>query len=343
MKTSDFDYELPEELIAQAPLTPRDASRMLVLHRDTGECEVRTFAQFATFLSNGDCLVVNDTRVIPARLFGRRVPSGGRVEILLVEQRSESEWACFLRPSRRLKPGDRIEFERAEAEAVVVAKNAEGHCRLRIEAQDPNGVIEQAGHVPLPPYIRREDEAADRERYQTVYAEKPGAVAAPTAGLHFTTRILDEVAAKGVETARITLHVGPGTFRPVQTDNPEEHTMHEEVYELPEGAADTIRRTRERGGRVVAVGTTTVRVLETCADPATRTVRAGEGRTKLFLHPPKQPTVVDALLTNFHLPRSTLLMLVSTFSSVDAVLAAYRLAVRERFRFYSYGDCMLLV
>jgi S-adenosylmethionine:tRNA ribosyltransferase-isomerase len=176
-----------------------------------------------------------------------------------------------------------------------------------------------------------------------VYAEKPGAVAAPTAGLHFTTRILDELAAKGVETARITLHVGPGTFRPVQTDTPEEHTMHEEVYELPEAAADAIRRTRDRGGRVVAVGTTTVRVLETRADPATRTVRAGEGRTNLFLHPPNRPAVVDALLTNFHLPRSTLLMLVSTFSSVDAVLAAYRLAVRERFRFYSYGDCMLLV
>lgn len=343
MKTSDFDYELPDELIAQAPVTPRDRSRMLVLHRGTGECEVRAFADFAAYLNPGDCLVVNDTRVIPARLLGRRVPSGGRVEILLVERTGVGAWTCFLKPGRRLKPGARIALEGVDAEVVVDQKGEGGECAVRIDVADPDAVIERAGHVPLPPYIRREDEGADRERYQTVYAEKAGAVAAPTAGLHFTERILDEVAAKGVELGRLTLHVGPGTFRPVQVDDPTRHEMHEEVYDLPVETADAIRRARARGARVVAVGTTTVRVLETCADPETRTVQPGKGRTRLFLHPPKTPMVADALLTNFHLPRSTLLMLVSTFSSVEHVLAAYRLAVREQFRFYSYGDCMLLV
>ncbi|MFW5802906.1 MAG: tRNA preQ1(34) S-adenosylmethionine ribosyltransferase-isomerase QueA [Verrucomicrobiota bacterium] len=343
MQTSDFDYELPEELIAQAPVTPRDRSRMLVLHRGSGDCELRSFADFADYFEEGDCLVVNDTRVIPARLFGHRVPSGGQIEILLVERCGEREWVCFLKPARRLKPGDRIALAGEAGEIVVVAKNPGGECRVRFDCANPDAVIEQAGHVPLPPYIRREDAAADRERYQTVYAEKAGAVAAPTAGLHFTRRILDQLAEKGVERANVTLHVGPGTFRPVQEEDPTRHEMHEEAYELSEETAEIIRRTRRRGGRVIAVGTTTVRVLETCADSATRTVRPGCGRTKLFLHPPNQPVVADALLTNFHLPRSTLLMLVSTFSSVEHVLAAYRLAVRERFRFYSYGDCMLLV
>jgi S-adenosylmethionine:tRNA ribosyltransferase-isomerase len=344
MQVSDFDYDLPPELIAQYPPAQRSAARMLVMSRISGDCEIRTFRDFPGYLRPGDCLVLNDTRVIPARLLGRRVPSGGQVEAFLLEEIGPTRWRCMLRPGRRLRAGARVELSAAPGHCFeVLARDAEG--TFEIEFAEPNvrAVIEQAGRVPLPPYIRREPEPGDRERYQTVYAEKCGAVAAPTAGLHFTRDVLDGLAQGGVRIAKLTLHVGPGTFIPVQAARVEDHVMHEEVYELSQEAADTVNAARGEGGRIIAVGTTCVRVLETCGDGGSGHVVPAKARTRLFLHPPYRPRVVDGLLTNFHLPRSTLLMLVSTFSSVENVLNAYRLAIRERMRFYSYGDCMLLL
>ena len=344
MNVSDFDYELPPELIAQYPAPERAASRLLVMSRATGKCEIRSFAQFPELLNPGDCLVLNDTRVVPARLLGRRAPTGGSVEALVLEQIESRRWLCMLKPGRRLRPGDRVELEAESAVGFTVsARRADGRFEVAFDTDEVPALLDRAGLVPLPPYIRRCAEADDRHRYQTVYADKPGAVAAPTAGLHFSSEILADIRGRGVAVAAITLHVGPGTFRPVTADRVEEHLMHEEAYELSPQAAELVNSTRARAGRVLAVGTTSVRVLETCADPATRTVTPGCGRTRLFLHPPYDPAIPDALLTNFHLPRSTLLMLVSAFSSVEHVLAAYRLAIRERMRFYSYGDCMLLL
>jgi S-adenosylmethionine:tRNA ribosyltransferase-isomerase len=344
MNVADFDYELPAGLIAQRPPPERTAARMLVLPRGGGACELRTFREFPAWLRPGDCLVLNDTRVIPARLLGERVPSGGRVELLLVEEQAPGEWHCLLRPGRRLHAGDRVRLAgTAGLEATVAGRADEGLFRVRFPQADVLGLLERAGSMPLPPYITRAADAADRERYQTVYARRPGAVAAPTAGLHFTPEILAGLEAAGITIAHLTLHVGPGTFQPVKSETVAGHVMHEEAYDLPEATAAAIRATRDRGGRVLAVGTTCVRVLETCADAATRTVRPGSGRTRIFLHPPRTPAVVDGLLTNFHLPRSTLLMLVATFVPLPRLLEAYRLAVRERFRFFSYGDCMLVL
>ncbi|MBN2449207.1 MAG: tRNA preQ1(34) S-adenosylmethionine ribosyltransferase-isomerase QueA [Lentisphaeria bacterium] len=344
MKLSDFDYDLPPERIAQFPCEPRDASRMLLLRRGSGHCQCGRFTDISSLLRAGDCLVLNDTRVLAARLLGRRQPSGGRIEALLVEAVGPARWHCFLRPGRRLRPGDRIVLDDVpEGGFTVSGRGGDGLFEVLFDTTDVSGLLERSGRIPLPPYIRREPCAADRERYQTVYAVRPGAVAAPTAGLHFTPSVLERLQALGVRVAHVTLHVGPGTFRPVQSERIEEHVMHEEAYELPEETARAVNGTREQGGRVIAVGTTTVRTLETCADPATQRVRPGCGRTRLFLRPPWEPVVCDGLLTNFHLPRSTLLMLVCGFSTVPHVMAAYRLAVREGFRFYSYGDCMLLL
>jgi S-adenosylmethionine:tRNA ribosyltransferase-isomerase len=344
MKVSDFDFDLPGDLIAQHPAARREQSRLLVLRRQSGRCDLRTFAELGEYLRSGDLLVLNDTRVIAARLFGHREPTGGAVEAFLLEDLGAGRWHCLLRPGRRLRPGDRVVVEAADgARLAVSARRPDGTFEVDFDVPDVLALLERAGRVPLPPYIHRDATAADRERYQTVYATRPGAVAAPTAGLHFTEAILDGLRQRGVATASVTLHVGPGTFKPVQVDRVEEHIMHEEVYDLPAATADLVRLTRERGGRVIAVGTTAVRTLETCADSATRTVIPGRGRTSIFLYPPRVPIVCDALLTNFHLPRSTLLMLVSCFSSVENTLAAYRLAIQERFRFYSYGDCMLVL
>ncbi|MFA4944500.1 MAG: tRNA preQ1(34) S-adenosylmethionine ribosyltransferase-isomerase QueA [Lentisphaeria bacterium] len=347
MRLSEFQYELPPELIAQRPLADRAAARMLVLDRATGECALRTFRDFPSFIRPGDCLVFNDTKVIPARLFARREPSGGRVELLLLEELAPGRWKAMARPGRRLHPGDRLRIEGVAAEpelATLGAKLPEGLVELHFATPDVLGLLDRAGAVPLPPYIARPADQADEREYQTIYAARPGAVAAPTAGLHFTPATLEALRANGAESAHVTLHVGPGTFRPVQAERIEDHVMHEEPYELPDAAAAAINAARARGGRIVAIGTTSVRVLETCADPdRPGYVRPGRGRTRLFLHPPLRPRVADALLTNFHLPGSTLLMLVSSFSSVEHVLAAYRLAVRERLRFFSYGDCMLLL
>lgn len=342
MKLSDFDYELPPELIAQHPPARREDSRMLAMARKTGICDLRTFSDIVGFLRGGDCLVVNDTKVIPGRIHATR-PTGGRVEILLLEPLPNGAWNCLMKPGRRMRPGEAVTVDNSAAEARIQTRRDDGSFDIAFEGADAETVMTTSGSIPLPPYIQRPAESSDADRYQTVYARRSGAIAAPTAGLHFTPEILAALEARGVEKATVTLHVGPGTFRPVKVEDVGSHVMHEERYELLPAAAATINAARSRGGRVIAVGTTSVRVLETCWDETLRRVVARSGRTRLFLRPPQQPQAVDGLLTNFHLPKSTLLMLVSTFSSVEHVLAAYRLAVAHRLRFYSYGDCMLLL
>jgi S-adenosylmethionine:tRNA ribosyltransferase-isomerase len=331
--TRDFDYDLPEESIAQEP-APRGESRLLVLDAE-GPDRHRRVADLPRLLRAGDLLVLNDTRVIPARLFGQREGGGGgRMEVLLIEKAGDVEWEALVRPGRRAKPGTVLRFGELSAEVI---EKREDRYRLRFsEPVEPH--LDRLGHVPLPPYIRRPDREADRERYQTVYARNPGAVAAPTAGLHFTEAILEETAAAGIDVARVTLHVGIGTFRPVSAERVEDHRMDRERYEVGEETAEAIRRTRASGGRIVAVGTTVVRTLESAALAAPAGTR---GSTELFITPGFRFQAVDVLLTNFHLPRSTLLMLVSAFAGRDRVLAAYEEAVREGYRFYSYGDAML--
>jgi S-adenosylmethionine:tRNA ribosyltransferase-isomerase len=329
MLTRDFDYDLPEESIAQEP-APRGESRLLVLDAE-GPDRHRQIRDLPSLLRAGDLLVLNDTRVIPARLFGQREGGGGRMEVLLVEKAGEREWDALVRPGRRARPGTVLRFEELTAE---VTGKREDRYRLRF-SEPVESHLDRLGHVPLPPYIRRPDREADRERYQTVYARNPGAVAAPTAGLHFTEAILEEVAAAGIGVARVTLHVGIGTFKPVSAERVEDHRMDRERYEVGEETAEAIRRTRESGGRVVAVGTTVVRTLESAA------LAGNSGSTELFITPGFGFQVVDVLLTNFHLPRSTLLMLVSAFAGRERVLAAYEEAVRAGYRFYSYGDAML--
>lgn len=344
MKLDEFDYVLPEELIAQHPPERREQSRLLVMKRADGSCRIHPFSAIVDYLRQGDCLVVNDTRVIPSRLFGHRSGSGGKVEILLVEELRPGVWEAMMRPGRRLHPGETVVLAGEPEERVsILGRTESGTFQIAFAADDPWAVIERCGRLPLPPYIRRLATDADASRYQTVYAAVPGAVAAPTAGLHFTPEILAQLASQGIRQASVTLHVGIGTFRPVQVDNVDDHVMHEERYVMTPATAGLVNQTRAEGGRVVAVGTTSVRVLETCWNGATGQVEPGGGRTRLFLRPPARPQAVDALLTNFHLPKSTLLMLVSTFSSLDKVQAAYRLAIRERLRFFSYGDCMLLI
>jgi S-adenosylmethionine:tRNA ribosyltransferase-isomerase len=327
--TRDFDYDLPEESIAQEP-APRGESRLLVLDAE-GPDRHRRVRDLPRLLRAGDLLVLNDTRVIPARLFGQR-EGGGRMEILLIEKVGELVWDALVRPGRRARPGTVLHFEELSAE---VMEKREDRYRLRFsEPVEPH--LDRLGHVPLPPYIRRPDREADRERYQTVYARNPGAVAAPTAGLHFTEAILEEMAAAGIGVARVTLHVGIGTFKPVSAERVEDHRMDRERYEVSEETAEAIRRTRQSGGRIVAVGTTVVRTLESAALAGT------SGSTELFITPGFRFQAVDVLLTNFHLPRSTLLMLVSAFAGRERVLAAYEEAVRTGYRFYSYGDAMLV-
>jgi len=326
--TRDFDYELPEERIAQEP-APRGESRLLVLDAE-GPQRHRQVRDLPTLLLPGDLLVLNDTRVIPARLYGLR--GEGKMEVLLVEKLADREWEALVRPGRRARPGTEIVFEGLSCEVV---DKREDRYRLRF-SQPVEPHLDRLGHIPLPPYIHRLDEAADRDRYQTVFARTPGAIAAPTAGLHFSERLLEEIAAAGIGIARVTLHVGIGTFKPVSAERVEDHRMDRERYEVGEETAEAIRRTRESGGRIVAVGTTVVRTLESSRGAA------GSGSTELFITPGFRFRVVDVLLTNFHLPRSTLLMLVSAFAGRERVLAAYEEAIREGYRFYSYGDAMLV-
>ncbi len=347
MNTSDFDYELPVELIAQEPAPRRTDARMLVVHRAGGALEHRTVAALPAYLRAGDLLVVNNTRVIPARLHGYKDASGGRIELLLLEPTGDTTWLALCRAARRPKPGATLTLARGRLTGRVVALGEGGRLELALTGDGPvTDILEREGEMPLPPYIKRDPgdarERADRDRYQTVYASQPGAVAAPTAGLHFTPDLLAALAVRGVRKVELTLHVGIGTFRPVAVDRVAEHRMDEERYVIGEDAAAAIRATQASGGRIVAVGSTTVRTLETVA-AAHGEVRACAGRSALFIYPPYRFRVVDAMFTNFHLPKSTLLMMVSALAGRDLVLSAYRAAIAERYRFYSYGDGMLIL
>lgn len=406
MRPADFHYDLPPELIAQHPAPHREDARLLVLHRADDRREHRRFPDLLDYLRAGDLLVLNNSRVLPARLRGRKPASGGEVEVLLVEENAPNDWWAMLRPGKRVRAGTRIEFgpsaeglgprtkdqgpgtanlelptsnfqlrtsdfalrpspsalrpspSRVRLAAVVIAKNDEGHYRLRFEGvADVRTELERYGEVPLPPYIERSSgpSAADRERYQTVFAKSPGSVAAPTAGLHFTEALLDRIRGRGVQIVFVTLHVGLGTFAPIKAAHLADHVMHEELFEVPSETAAAVQAARRDGRRVIAVGTTSVRVLESVdwsvvpAHPPPEGGASIRGRTRLFIHPPRRFQVVNALVTNFHLPASTLLMLVCAFAAPgetrgrERVLEAYAEAVRERYRFFSYGDAMLIL
>lgn len=345
MNLSDYDYALPEDRIAQYPAEARDRSRLMVLERAGERIGHALFRDLPDYLRPGDCLVVNETRVVPARLKGYRAGTGGAVELLLVRKEGDL-WEALARPGRRLRAGAEVAFEGEDLTAVVVEMTPSGRRLVRFKGDTPlEEVLARLGHVPLPPYIRREDEPGDRERYQAVYARTPGAVAAPTAGLHFTAGLLDRVRAMGVCVAPVLLHVGPGTFKPVEAQDPRQHEMDAEYFEVGAESAGVVNACRARGGRVVAVGTTSVRTLESAAvsREGQWALQPGSGWTRLFVYPPYTFRLVDALITNFHLPRSTLLMLVSAFAGREFVLSAYREAVREGYRFYSYGDAMLIL
>ena len=388
MRTSDFDFDLPSELIAQTPTPRRDESRLLVLHRDSGRIEHRRFHDLLDYLRGGDVLALNNSRVIPARLRGVNVHTGGQFEVLLLEENARNDWWVMLRPSRRARAGTQMVLRDAHGKASAIRatlldKNHQGHCRLRFSgAPNITDLLELLGEVPLPPYIRRADDhqrQQDRQRYQTVFAQPPGSVAAPTAGLHFTESLLDEIRSAGVQVCFITLHVGLGTFALVKTETIAAHPMQAERYELSEESARKINQAKRTGRPVIAVGTTTMRVLESLAEsssaphflpastcssqlspsppqspaPAAHArksgVLAGSGKTQIFIYPPYHFKIADALLTNFHLPRSTLLMLVSAFAAPnetrgrDLILTAYAEAIRQGYRFFSYGDAMLIL
>ena len=340
MDTSALDYELPQELIAQHPCAQRDASRLLVLDRDRQTMTVDVFRNLPAYLRRGDCIVTNDTKVIRARLHGHK-PTGGRVEIFLLHETQPGQWTALVRPSARVAPGTRVRIIEG-IDVTIGDVLPEGRRAVQFDRPDVLIVLEEAGEVPLPPYIHRDHaEDEDTTRYQTVYAQAPGAVAAPTAGLHFTQEVFQALRAKGIDSAHLTLHVGYGTFRPIVAERLEEHRVEPEDFEFPDATADTLNRVRGEGGRIVAVGTTSTRVLETqYRDGA---FISGAGLADLYIYPPYTFGAVDALQTNFHLPRSSLLALVCAFGGTDFILEGYRLAVKERFRFYSYGDVMLIV
>ncbi len=356
MLRSDFDYHLPEELIAQEPLAERDQSRMLILDRGLGEWTDGLFAGLPQQLVPGDLLVINNTRVFPARLLGYRMNSGERgraVEVLLLARADDDsdEWDVVAKPGRILKPGVELEFGNGLLKGVVTVEKGEGRRRVRFEYSGEFGsILEKIGRVPLPPYIKRpgrlrgdnSEEALDRVRYQTVFASRTGSIAAPTAGLHFTPPLIERLRTSGIGVAEITHHVGYATFQPVRAEQVEDHRIEEEAFEIGTDAVRQIDEVRGRGGRVIAVGTTVVRALESAVDPGGR-MRSGSGRTYLFIYPGYRFQVVSGILTNFHLPESSLLMLVAAFGGRDMVLAAYRHAVAKHYRFYSYGDCMLVI
>jgi S-adenosylmethionine:tRNA ribosyltransferase-isomerase len=359
VNVSDFDFDLPATLIAQEPAAQRDDARLLILGRADGSLRESRISGLPQFLQSGDLLVVNNTRVFPARLLGHRVPSGGAVECLLVQRVHQESaradapgtetWEALMHPGQKLKPGARVVFEGAGVglEAEVLERRFYGRRVVRLEPRGTASVdaaVDAIGHVPLPPYIKREDRASDRERYQTIFAAERGSVAAPTAGLHFAPRLLATLEQRGVEVAEITLHVGYGTFQPVRVTEVERHTVEPERYEIGEGAAAAVNRALAEGRRVVAVGTTTTRALESAAPAATPArVIPGSGLAGLFIYPGFNFRVIQGLLTNFHLPQSSLLMLVSAFAGRDHLLSAYREAIKREFRFYSYGDAMLII
>jgi len=345
MKLKEFDYELPGKLIAQRPLKERDAARLLVVDRASGSVTEKVFGDIGEYLDEGDCLVLNDTRVIPARLYGRRA-TGGSVEIFLLDAggslqagfREEDPLRALVRPSKRIKEGEEIELE-GGAKVTVLGKADAGRY---VKFDSPLEVVFRRGHVPLPPYIDRPDEASDAEDYQTVYAAKEGATASPTAGLHFSGPLLERLRGKGVRIVFVTLHTSYGTFAPVKEENIEDHRMHEEYYEIGPGAAEAVNSTKREGGRVFAVGTTSTRVLETAAS-SSGIEKPSRGMTNLFIYPGYRFKIVDGLITNFHLPESTLLMLVSAFGGKNIIRDAYKRAIERKFRFFSYGDAMLVI
>jgi S-adenosylmethionine:tRNA ribosyltransferase-isomerase len=351
MLISEFDYDLPDELIAQEPLTERDCSRMLVVDRANGSWRDSSFAEFPAFLNAGDVVVLNNTRVFPARLIGHRIVNGVRgalVEALLVRrvENSSNEWEVLAKPGRSLKVGAEIEFgDRMRGVVTAIVEEGRRHIRFEIDGGDFDRIVDEIGNTPLPPYIKRErgeDRRLDEPRYQTVFARERGAIAAPTAGLHFTPRTFDELRARGVKVVEITHHVGYATFQPVRVEEVEKHVIAAENYEIITEAAEAINQAKLSGARVMAVGTTTTRALESAADSDGR-VRAERRDTELFIYPGYRFRAAHALLTNFHLPQSSLLMLVSAFAGRDLILNAYRHAVAQKYRFYSYGDCMLII
>ncbi len=339
MKKSDFYFELPEELIAQTPLERRDGSRLLLLDKNTGALEHRHFYELPDFLKEGDCLIVNDSRVLPARLLGNR-QSGGFVELVLLRDLGDGRWECLSRPGKKTRPGTELLFGNGELTAVVEAVAEGGNRIVRFQYEGIFlEVLERLGKMPLPPYIR--EELQDSERYQTVYSRELGSAAAPTAGLHFTKELLGKIAEKGVSIGCVTLHVGLGTFRPVKEEEIEDHEMHAEFCVIPEETAELVTKTKREGGRVIAVGTTSCRTLESFARED-GTLPAASGWTNIFIYPGYRFKCVDALVTNFHLPESTLIMLVSALAGREHVLNAYRCAVKERYRFFSFGDAMFI-
>lgn len=340
MKVSDFDYELPEELIAQTPLEKRDESRLLVYHRISKQAEHKVFKDIVEYLNPGDCLVINDTKVLPARLLGEREDTGGKMEFVLLHRESDDTWRVLVKPGKRAHIGARFTFGNGLLKAEVLSATEEGGRIVRFFFEGVfEEVLDQVGIMPLPPYIH--EELKDKNRYQTVYAKYEGSAAAPTAGLHFTPELLKQLEAKGVSIARVTLHVGIGTFRPVKVENILEHTMHKEVYEITDRAVQQINGAKASGKRVIAVGTTSLRTLETVADD-NGIVHSGSGETGIFIYPGYRFKVIDALITNFHLPKSTLLMLVSALVGREEILGVYREAISQRYRFFSFGDAMFI-
>ena len=341
MKTSDFYYDLPQELIAQHPVEPRDSSRLMVMDRKTGALEHRIFRDVIDYLNPGDCLIVNDSRVLPARIFGVKEGGDSVNEFLLLTHKEQKVWECLTKPGKRAKVGSRFVFGEGLMTGEVIEVLEDGNRIVRFECEDEFfPVLNRIGQMPLPPYITEKLE--DKERYQTVYSRELGSAAAPTAGLHFTNELLDRIRAKGVKIGYVTLHVGLGTFRPVKVDDVTNHVMHSEHYCLPEATADLINETHAHGGRVISVGTTSCRTLESCPVEDGR-ILPSDGWTQIFIYPGYQFKVIDGLITNFHLPESTLIMLVSAFAGFDNVMNAYKVAVAERYRFFSFGDAMAIL
>ena len=340
MKTSDFYYDLPEELIAQEPLKDRSSSRLLVLDRETGEIEHKIFKDITNYLKEGDCIVINDTKVLPARLIGERVGTGAKVEILLLVRKDINTWEVLVKPGKKARPGDKISFGGGKLVAEILETIEGGNRIIKFHYDGVfENIIEELGEMPLPPYITHKLE--DRNRYQTVYAEHYGSAAAPTAGLHFTPELIEKIQNMGVKIAHVTLHVGLGTFRPVKVDDVTNHEMHSEYYVVEKSQADIINETKKNGGRVIAVGTTSTRTLESVTDE-NGVVHEGSGWTKIFIYPGYKFKAIDCLITNFHLPESTLIMLVSALAGKENVFKAYEIAVKEKYRFFSFGDAMFI-
>lgn len=341
MKVHDFYFDLPEELIAQEPIEQRDMSRLLVLHREDGSIEHKVFKDMIDYLEEGDCLVLNNSRVIPARLYGVREETGAKMEFVLLKRIDKNRWETLVKPGKKAKPGTRFVFGNGELKCTVIETTDSGGRIIEFEYDGIfEEILDKLGQMPLPPYIKKQ--LKDRERYQTVYSKIEGSAAAPTAGLHFTKELLQRIKDKGVDIAYVTLHVGLGTFRPVKVENIEEHHMHSEFYVIEKESADMINRAKERGKRVIAVGTTSCRTLETASNENGR-ITPSSGWTDIFIYPGYKFKMVDCLITNFHLPESTLIMLVSTLAGQENVMNAYKVAVEERYRFFSFGDAMFIV